>query len=381
MSTSKSNSPVLTKTTTGGIYRRHAVSCDRKGRCECPYVVVTRHRGKQHKSFHRTMKEAREAKGDRTRTTPSPPQARTPFEDYARAWVANCQGRTVRGFDEDTRKSYAAALEAHAIPHFGRAPLRDIERDDVDKLIAKLQRKGLAPASIARYLAPVRALFSHAVERKHMAVNPALKLAINAKVKGNRPTSERVKLMTRAELGAILAEIPEQHRLIFEVMAGTGCRISEALGLEWGDLGENGATLQIERQYYRGTLKPNTKTEAGARTVELSPDLADKLWERGADATGSMFTTRTGQRPSDRNLRRILHAAAKRAGVVGVTHHTFRHTHGSMLLDQGWTIPEVSERLGHANPMITAEVYSHAMPERSRDLAFLDVARYGQVEV
>ncbi|MGO9888314.1 MAG: tyrosine-type recombinase/integrase [Solirubrobacteraceae bacterium] len=85
-----------------------------------------------------------------------------------------------------------------------------------------------------------------------------------------------------------------------------------------------------------------------------------------------MFTTRTGLRPSDRNLRRILDAAAKKAGVVGVSHHTLRHTHGSMLLDQGWTIPEISKRLGHANPMITAEVYSHVMPDRSRDLSFLD---------
>jgi len=357
MSSTKTT-PTMAKTSTPGIYKRGS-----------RYVLVTRHRGKQTKTFHKTLKEAREAKGDRTGTTRTPPQARTPFEDYAREWVKNCQGRTRRGFDEDTRKSYTAALEAHAIPHFGRTPLRDIERRDVDKLITKLQKRGLAPASIARYLAPVRALFSHAVERGDMAVNPALKLAINAKAKGNRPASERVALMTRAELGAVLAEIPEEHRLIFEVMAGTGCRISEALGLEWDDLGESG--LRIERQWYRGTLKDNTKTEAGARTVEVSPDLAGKLWERGADATGPMFTTSTGQRPSDRNLLRILDAAAKRAGVVGVTHHTFRHTHGSMLLAEGWTIPEVSKRLGHANPMITAQVYSHAT-ERPRDLSFLD---------
>jgi len=85
-----------------------------------------------------------------------------------------------------------------------------------------------------------------------------------------------------------------------------------------------------------------------------------------------MFHTRTGKRLSDRNLCRVLDAAVQRAGVVGVSHHTFRHTHGSMLLDQGWSIPEVSKRLGHANPKITAEVYSHAMPDRTRELSFLD---------
>jgi integrase len=340
-------------------------------------VVITRHRGKQVKTFHRTLELAREAKSDRTRTNRQAPQSRSPFDEYAREWVKNCQGRTRRGFDEDTRASYSASLEAHAIPHFGSTPLRDIDRKQVKVLIAKLQRQGLADATVARYLAPVRALFSDAVDDGDLAANPALKLTINKKAgrkSAEAPESpdERQKALTRAELAAVLAAIPEQHRLIFEVMAHTGCRISEALGLEWRDLGENGATLRIERQWYRGTLKPNTKTDAGRRTVKLSPGLAAKLWDVGADRTGAMFQTRNGQRLNDRNLRRLLDTAATKAGVAGVSHHTFRHTHGSMLLDQGWSIADVADRLGHANPAITAQVYSHRMRDRDHDLSFLD---------
>jgi integrase len=363
----------LERTATPGIFRRHAGSCNRNGRCKCRYVVVTRHRGRQVKTFHATYELAREAKGDRTGTDRQAPQSRRPFDEYARAWIESCQGRTRRGFDEDTRRSYRAVLEAHAIPHFGSMPLREIERADVKALIAKLQREGLSPTTIGRYLAPVRALFSDAVEDGELSANPALRLAINAKA-GRVAPRERVKLMTRTELAAVLAAIPERHRLVFEVMAGTGCRISEALGLEWRDLEQRGGatSLRIERQWYRGKLKPNTKTDAGARTVELSPELATKLWARGADSIGPMFHTRTGKRLSDRNLRRVLDAAAKRAGVVGISHHTFRHTHGSILLDEGWSIPEVSERLGHADPSITAAVYSHRMSDRRRPLSFLD---------
>jgi len=75
---------------------------------------VTRHRDKQVKTFHRTLDLAREAKGDRTGTNREAPRSRRPFDEYAREWVANCQGRTVRGFDDDTRKSYEAALDAWA---------------------------------------------------------------------------------------------------------------------------------------------------------------------------------------------------------------------------------------------------------------------------
>ena len=350
----------LEKTATPGIYKRGS-----------RYVVVWRRDGRQHKDFYRTLAEAREAKGNRQAGDRRPANKQR-FGEYAREWVANCQGRTRRGFDEDTRKSYAAALEAHAIPHLGAKRMCDITREDINALIAKMQRQGLAPTTIARYLAPVRALFSDA---EMPTGNPALRLTINAKApRAAKPADKpkRVKVMTRAELGAVLAAIPERHRLVFEVMAGTGCRISEALGLDWSDLGDTGATLRIERQWYRGTLKPNTKTEAGARTVTLSPALARKLWDLGADATGPMFHTRTGTRLGDRNLRRVLDEAAGKAGVLGVSHHTFRHTHGSILLDEGWSIPEVSKRLGHADSKITAEVYSHAMPDRFRELSFLD---------
>jgi integrase len=340
------------------------------------YVAVTTHRGRQTKTFHRTLSLARDARGDRTGTNRKVPAARTPFDAYARAWVKTTQGRTARGFDDDTRASYTAALEAHAIPHFRATPLRDIERRDVKQLVAKLQRAGLAPATIARYMAPVRALFSDAVEDGDMIVNPALALKINAKAARSRdgedaPSND--KALTRVELAAILAAIPESRRLLFDVLAGTGARISEALGLNWSDLTQSGdkTTLRIERQWYRGTLKPNAKTEAGERTITLDPVLAAKLWAAGADGVGPMFHSKTGERLSDRNLRRVLDKATERAGVVGVSFHKFRHTHGSMLLEAGWTIPQVSKRLGHADPAITARVYSHAMRDTEPDLSFL----------
>lgn len=341
------------------------------------YVAVTIHRGRQTKTFHASKRLASEARGDRTGSTKQAPTSRRPFDEYAREWVRSCQGRTRRGFDEDTRAAYERALELYAIPHFRSTPLRDVDRESVNALIAKLQRRDLSAASIAKYIAPVRALFSDAVENGKLATNPALGLKINAKAaRAAGPDVdelERVKLMTRAELAAVLEAIPERHRLAFEVMAQTGCRISEALGLEWGDLQARGdvTTLRIERQWYRGKLK-RPKTAAGVRTIDLPPGLARKLWDLGGDATGPILRTRTGARVSDRNLARVLEAAAKCASVPGVTHHSFRHTHGSILLDQGWTIAEVAERLGHANPAITAAVYSHRMRDRQRELSFLD---------
>ena len=50
------------------------------------------------------------------------------------------------------------------------------------------------------------------------------------------------------------------------------------------------------------------------------------------------------------------------------------------MLDQGWSIADVADRLGHANPAITARIYSHAMRHRQHDLSFLDadLGNFGQ---
>jgi integrase/recombinase XerD len=222
----------------------------------------------------------------------------------------------------------------------------------------------------------VRALFSDAVGSGHLLTNPASRLAINAKaVGGKQDERERVKTMTRAELAAVLCAIPDRNggrdRLFFAVLAGTGCWISEALGLEWVDLGQGGVTLRIERQWYRGKLKRYTKTANGQRTISLSPELAQTLWERGAELTGPMFATRSGKRLSARDMTRVLYKAIEEASLTDVSPHSFRHTHGSMLLEQGWPLTEVAHRLGD-DVHTVAKTYAHKLRDSKRDLGFLD---------
>jgi hypothetical protein len=81
------------------------------------YVAVTVHRGQQTKTAHRTLSDAREERKKDTRVRAASP-ARTPFDQYARPWIKNFQGRTGAGFDEGTRASYERALERYWIPHF-----------------------------------------------------------------------------------------------------------------------------------------------------------------------------------------------------------------------------------------------------------------------
>ena len=149
----------------------------------------------------------------------------------------------------------------------------------------------------------------------------------------------------------------------------------------------------MRRQYYRGRLKATPKTDAGNRSIPLSPGMAHKVSQaRPTRASGPVFHTRTGERFFDRNLGRVLEGVTKPRvlepgrrrpervvvpatagpGLEWVTFHTFRHTCASMLIDSGKNIRQVAGWLGHADPSMTLRVYAHLLDDGLGDAAFLD---------
>jgi integrase len=362
MAAAKRKPTGMERTTTPGIYKRGS-----------RYVVVWQHRGRQHKSSHRTLAEAREAKGQR-QAGERTPATRQSFEEYAREWLAGYAGRTGRGFTEGSRRDYERALEQHALPFFRGWRLADIEPRDVRAFAKHLEEQGLAPSSVVKNLVPLKALLATAAEDGALRTNPAAGLRVNGR-RAEGDEEPEVKAMTRAELGRLLGELPEEWRSFFELLAHTGLRISEALGLDWADV-EFGSRprLRVRRQCYRGDVR-RLKTSNGRRDLPLSTGMARRLWaSRPVGAEGPVFATRTGTRYSDRNVRRVLDLATERAGVEWVSFHAFRHTCASMLFEGGKNVRQVAEWLGHADPSFTLRTYVHLMDEGLGGADFLDDA-------
>jgi integrase len=353
----------LERTKTPGIYKRGG-----------SYVVVWRHRGAQHKSFHRTLAEAREAKGER-QAGRRKPASRKPLDEYASEWLSGYAGRTSRGFSAQARADYERSLDRYVLPFFAGWRLSDVERADVRRLVAKLEQGGLSPASVVKNLTPLRAMFATALDDGLVSANPCAGIRVNRRPRGEGEEHVEAKAMTRVELGRLLAAMPERWLLLFELLAKTGLRISEALGLDWSDV-EFGSTprLHVRRQFYRGDLR-QLKTSAGRRDLPLSPGLARALWAaRPAHGRGPVFATRDGQRLADRNVRRVLDKAGADAGLEWVHFHTFRHTCASMLFEGGKNIRQVCDWLGHADPAFTLRTYVHLIDSGLGEADFLDAA-------
>jgi integrase len=324
------------------------------------------------------------------------PVARSGLAAYADAWLAAYPGRTSRGFTEGSRDAYRYALDL-AIAHLDRRArpigLADVDGLAVQGLVRHLEQRRrhapacdgdgcdcprLSPATVVRYLTPLRAMFADAVGQGVLRSNPCAGVRVNGRRDDEDADGEpEAKAMTLAELARVMAELPPAWRLFFELLAKTGLRVSEALGLDWGDVDLDRRVLRVRRQYYRGTEK-QLKTRTGRRDLPLSPGLARGLRDARPtdprDASGPVFRTATGTRYLDRNVRRILDPAAERAGGPWVHFHSFRHTCASRLFDGGKNIKQVSRWLGHADEGFTLRTYVHLMDDGLGDAAFLDAA-------
>jgi integrase len=368
----------LEATSTPGIFRRHRQGCRREGRCDCSYVTVWRHRGRQHTATFRTLAEAREAKGNRD-AGDRRPVARIGFEDYFEQWIKSYAGRTARGLTERSRSLYRRSIETYALDRWRTWRLADVEPADVRGLFAAMREDGVSVSSARGIRAALSALFATAVEDGLLRSNPVQGVRLQGAADNDEAEQGNAKALTRAELTLLLAALPLEWRLFFEFLAHTGLRISEAIGLTWRhvDLGTD-PRVRVREQCYEGE-RQRLKSRDARRDIPLSTGMAERLRAlrrdsyRGEDSP--VFTTDAGTELSRPNLAsRVLKPAGESIGLGWVSFHTFRHSCASMLFEHGKNVKQVQEWLGHADPGFTLRTYVHLLDDGLGDADFLDGA-------
>lgn len=373
----------LTKTSIPGVYRRHVKGCKGKGRCSCPYVIVSEHRGRQTTETVATFGEARERKGKKD-AGDRRPVSKVRFGPYFEGWIRSYGGRTSRGFSETTRPEYERPIRTHALERWGAWKLAEVEAADVRELFGEMRANGCSNSQIKKLRAALSVMLATALDDGLLRVNPCQGVRIPAERGEGEPEDETAKAMTRAELARLMQKIPEDWTLFFEFLTVTGLRISEAFGLRWEhlDLGES-PTVRVREQFYRGKRR-KLKSGAGRRELPLGSDMRSHLLaHRSASCRGKkapVFPSATGtELIRGKVAERVLTPAAIAAGfkieepVIGkdgtekikirptVTFHTFRHTCASLLFDDGRNIKQVQEWLGHADPAFTLRTYVHLL--------------------
>jgi len=173
-----------------------------------------------------------------------------------------------------------------------------------------------------------------------------------------------LRILTPSEVQRLLAqEKRQEYRTIYHVAVMTGARQGEILGLKWGDLDLTNAQIHIQRTTKKGKFFA-PKTPTSVRRVDLGPTLMAELkkWKLACprNALDLMFPNKAGKPIEHHNLmHRYFVPALKAAGLPRICFHDLRHTNASIRLEEGQNIKYISTQLGHANPTITLNTYSH----------------------
>jgi integrase len=316
-------------------------------------VVVYRSDGRQHKET--------QARAGRDGPT---------LHAYALAWVERYRGSGHDSVREQTREEYRRLLSTFALRYFDRdRRLADVDRRALQGFVTWLtdspSRGRLSDSSIINALTPLRVCLDAAEAEHLVAENPARSLTVPRRRGGRRWASSESHFLTRTQLaGLLLDEIPDEHAALFDLVASTGLRISEAIALRWCDLDldRDPPRLRVHRAIVNGVVSA-PKSRHGARTVPLADDLASRLRAcRRSDSADDdlVFPSLSGCPLNPNNLRnRVLRPAAERAGLHGVGLHTLRHTCASLLIEKGASPIRLQRWMGHHSAAYTLEAYGH----------------------
>ncbi len=274
--------------------------------------------------------------------------------------------------------------------HLGRIPLQKLSRSDVSVMAAKLAsetsaRGGiLSPASRRAVLVVLHHALGDAVAAGLLRSNPAHGVP--------RPKVRMAELHTwsRDELAAFLrATKDDRLSPLWRLLAMTGLRRGEALGLRWSDVDLAAGRLSIQRQRvttdYEVMERP-TKTDRGrsvaidAATVGALRDQSQRQlddadeWGDAWVGEGHVFTREDGEPWHPDRITTLFAQAVKAAGAPSIRLHDLRHGWATLALGAGIHPKVVQERLGHANIAMTMDRYSHVIPALQESAAELVAA-------
>lgn len=233
----------------------------------------------------------------------------------------------------------------------------------------------LTKSTIAHYHRFLSSVFSTAVEWQVIPENPCLR------VKPPKEGRRNIKYLDEKQAGILLDALQNQQfqrRAMVATVLYSGIRLGELCGLEWKDIDFQNSLIHIWRNAVyiaRQNLEDGTtKTENSERVMKVPPVVMELLAEQRRQQaeqrllmgdrwqdSGKVFTQSNGKPICMSSFSKWIKKFSVGLGLPPVTAHPLRHTNATLLIAGGTNIRTVADRLGHANPSTTGNIYSHAI--------------------
>jgi integrase len=351
----------------------------------------------------------------------TPDSASLTIAEAGKRWIETCERN---GLEPATIDPYRQHLRLHIEPYLGKVKLSQLSAPMVREFEDTLARGDMpegkaaqprSPAMVRKVRTSLSALLGDAQERGLVARNVVRELR-RARKRGKERQAEKrqkgklkvgVDIPTREEIKAIVEAATGRWRPVLLTLIFTGLRASELRGLRWEDVDLEKRELHVRQRADKYKTIGMPKTDAGQRTVPLTPIVVNTLreWKLACPKSelGLVFPNGAGNIEDYPNIRdRGLKPTLIKAGVAVQAKdedgkpvkdkdgksvmlakytglHAFRHFYASWCINRraegGLELPAkvVQERLGHSSITMTLDVYGHLFP-RGDDTAELEAA-------
>jgi len=294
-----------------------------------------------------------------------------PVERLIKRYAEYLRGQ--KGRSANTVRTYLDDLQPFAaFLQLERIGPEDVERHHLRAYLgwlmteARGRGRGYAKASVARKLIVLRSFYRFLVQEGAVAENPVPSgRSLRIKVDRHLP-----RFLSPREAGELMdapaADSPLglRDRAILEVLYSSGMRLSEAEGL---DIGQVDLRRREIRVLGKGSKERMVMIGDPAKRA-LEAYLARGRSELVRRSTAALFLNRYGGRLSGRSIQKLVRQYALRSNLPpGIHPHTLRHTFATHLMEKGADLRVVQELLGHSSPA-TTQVYTHVTQTEARHI-------------
>ena len=263
---------------------------------------------------------------------------------------------TIRNYRSDLRQLTTFLTQSQPTPPTQRSfPIGAITTESLRAYLHWLDRRGEKASSLARKLACLRSFYRFHVREGTVTKNPAEDIR-SPKLPKNLP-----RVLTKDDAN-ILMEFPEgetalplRDRALLETLYSTGARVSEAVGLNLGDLNQSGGLVHL-----RGKGRKERIIPIGDVALQAIQAYRASLNRASADNRPAtpLFLNYRGGRLTARSVARLVSRYSSRLAGGAVSPHALRHSYATHLLDEGADLRSIQEMLGHAS-LSTTQKYTH----------------------
>jgi integrase len=309
--------------------------------------------------------------------------AALPFGSYLLdAWLPAVE----LDMEPTTFLGYQGSVVNHIVPALGEVPVQELTRESIKHFYAQLlttelpgRARPMARSSVEHTHATIHRALQALVEIGAINRNPAA----GARPRRRKMDQYEITTWTPDELEHFL-EMTKGDRLgpLWRLLAWTGMRRGESLGLRWADVRFDVGLVAVRRALNEAGRKIylSTPKSSQARVLELDGVTAEVL--RGLKGRMDLEQDRFG-RPRIRgadfvfineerepykpnHITQAFRRIVDKSDLPRIRLHDLRHTHASHLIESGANPKVVQERLGHADVVITLNIYSHLFPTTQR---------------